>query len=134
MQELIARRPARSLIALVVLLTIAIGVTTSASQAADANCDIGGPTGEPTVTSPSEAGGYLVSFTTECTGNESVTRTVTVTQGAVILFKAVLQKEVNGRLLDTEQIHLPPLPTVEEICVEIEEEGQKVCVPPPSPA
>lgn len=128
--QLIITHPIRWLVALMALATLSLGVAATASHAGSGvtpNCDLNGDIlVEP---GPSEAGGQLVSWITECTGSGTVQHTFTRKSAGQVVFKVVLDKSVHGSFLDASSIHLPPLPTVdEEVCVD------ETCVSvPPTP-
>lgn len=123
----LAARPSRALVPLITLSLLAVGVQASSSHAnPPAQCD------QPTVAtvaggeaSNTLLGGTVLRYTISCTGNSDVTETVAATYGTQTVFKSVASKLVNGKLLETIEIHLPA--SVQQVCVTIG--GSAKCTP-----
>lgn len=124
-----SRRKSGLIVGAVLLVSgfLVLGSPVAANHAdeAGANC----ATNDLTVKNEgSDAGGALITFVLDCTGKAVVHEEVVATIGTVTLFKATVDKTVNGSLHDVDAIHLPPLPKIEQVCVTVR--GRTVCVPP----
>ena len=120
-------RPTRTLVPLITLSLLAVGVQASSSHAnTPAKCE------QPTVTtvaggeaSNTLLGGTVVRYSISCTGNSDVTETVAATYGTQTVFKSISSKLVNGKLLESIEIHLPA--SVQQVCVTVG--GSAKCTP-----
>lgn len=119
-----ARKPGLFIL-LAVVVSLFVGVMSVASQAqTQAHCEAS----EPATGESSETGGTMVTYVVSCTGNGTLTNTVTAKVLETLLFKAEDTYTVNGNGFFQKAVHLPPSDAVAEICVEVNDEEQ--CVPP----
>lgn len=122
--QLITVHPIRWLIAFLAVASLSLPVVTSASHAGTPTpqCDLDGDI--DVIEGGSEAGGDLITWVTDCTGNGTAQLPVTVSNAGTLYLKVVLDKTVNGGFTENNSLHLPPLPKVSPvICV------GETCVP-----